>query len=301
MRENNTQHSIKLAIKKDALVFWALLLLFFSCKTGPVKNEAFRLNPVLDSPYHFVVHTSELHSKYGKPTERQSAFELIFETVTDSVYGFTFQFTFIDTFLLRYLDQMDSMRNRVSNAQDAIHRFKYSQAFDETKRELFRGRVRSNGLMLSVTGYDEMNRRISRLLELDSRDLYSVLHEVASDENVEKLLNMIFFSVPGRKVNIGDTWVRNVLDNTRAPLKHSHLITFHALNGDTAILKLQTELSAKTGDKGSLFESGKGIGEWKVDRQSGIPFEWHTRNVSIYRTDFDTSTRTVIVKGSIMN
>lgn len=297
--ENNAHRSIAVVLK---IVIWIplqIILLLFSCTDSSIRDENIRLNPGIDSIYHFSVKTSEQNSHSGKPTVKRSDFKIAFRPVNDTIYDFTFQFTSIDTSLLTYLDEADSLRRRITKGSEAAHRLKYSQVYDEARHDVFHGRIRSNGVILSVKGFDEMKKRISRLLKLDQRDVYSMLHGEAGDELVEQLLNMVLLIIPGKKIMLKDTWVRNETINTRAPVKNSHLITYSSMIGDTAVMDVQTVVSAKTGDEGSVYKLGKGTGEWKIDRNTGLPYEWNSQQLTEYRTNHDTINFSLTIKGSM--
>jgi hypothetical protein len=193
---------------------------------------------------------------------------------------------------------MDRQRNRVPDATQILLRNKYSQAFREVQRDTFYGQVKANGELVSVKGFDELRNRITKVLEIDRRDVYSMLHEQAGDEEVERLLNMVLIGFPDKQLKPEDTWVVNVTDNTRAPMKYSNLIKYSGIENDTIVLKIETVISAKTGAEGTLYESGKGSGVWKLDRRSGLPYEWNSRQSTEYRTNYDTINYSMTIKGS---
>lgn len=292
MRENNVHEAI--AIEITTLL---LLLMGMQSCNRPDEVEFLWLNPVVDSPYHFTIKSSEKHERRLRPLDQSTSFRLNFQAMQDSSYSFTFQFTFLDTALLRYFDEMDKQRNRIPDSSQLVLRKKYSQAFKEAEKDIFYGRVKTNGELLSIKGFEELRNRLSKLLQVDRRDVYSMLHEQAGDQEVERILNMVFMCVPGKTVNPGDTWIRNIMDNTRAPMKYSNLITFSERNNDTVQLKLQIAVSAKTGEEGTLYESGKGTGQMKVNARTGLPFDWSIEQETQYRTHYDTIIRKMITKG----
>ena len=297
MRENNVLRPNDVGVKFYQIIQLTIVLLLFSCHTSSNKNEDIRLNPVADKEYHFTVEMSEHNSHHQKTNVSRSDFKLTFIPVSDSLYDFAFQFISVDTSILRYLDEQDSLRRRNSADRKKGHRKKYSQAFEEAKNAVFSGRIHANGVILSIKGFDEMRRRIGTLFNMDSRDVHSMLRGASGDELVEQLLNMILLVIPGKKVKPKDTWVKNETINTRAPVKNSHLITYRSLTADTAVLDVETIVSAKTGDEGSVYKLGKGTGVWKVDLHSGLPYEWNSNQLTDYRTNYDTISFSLTIKG----
>ena len=299
-RENNAHVSIGVELIVRFVVTMQVIILVASCNNQTVNEQFFQLNPVIDSPYHYRVHFSENISVAKTPSEKRTEFTIAFRPVSDSIYSFTFQFTRVDTSLLLYFDQMDSLRKRKSGAEALQRRATYSAAFREAQNDVFQGRVNKNGELISVKGFDAMKERITEKLNMDRRDVHSMLHEQTGDAAVEKLVNLVFIGIPGKNVKVEDNWVRNIMDNTRSPVKLSHLITFTEMRDDTAVLRIQTAVSAKTGAEGTLFESGKGTGEWKIQRQTGLPIEWNSRQETEYRTMYDTTNRTILAKGQLI-
>jgi len=298
MRENNTHHSIGVELIAGLKIIPLLLLI--ACQNKSRDDDAFLLNPATDSPYNYKVYYTENISVRQASELKKTAFTISFQPVSDSIYAFNFRFTEIDTSILRYLDRMDSLHKRSPDKNAIFRRAEYSSVFKEAIRDVFHGRVDRKGQVISLNGFDAMKARIKKEIRLDSRDYVSMLQEETGDPAVEKLLNMLFMCIAGKQVKVEDNWVRNVIDNTRSPIKHSHLVTFIAQRKDTAIMNVQTEISAKTAPEGTLFESGKGGGEWKIDRRTGLPYEWNSRYETQYRTAYDTSTRTIVVKGELM-
>jgi hypothetical protein len=147
--------------------------------------------------------------------------------------------------------------------------------------------MNNQGEALQVTGFDTIAQKISAATAIDRRTVRQLLYDYASDESIRDLLNQVFFFLPGRKIEKGDTWVKNVTLTAHAPVKTSHLIFASYVNreDDAIVVEVQSVVSAKTGEEGRLYADGEVTGKIAASHITGMPYDMKLTRLVTTHTD----------------
>jgi hypothetical protein len=157
--------------------------------------------------------------------------------------------------------------------------------------------MNSRGEAEQVTGFERITEKITRETATDIRVVRQYLDDYAGNESVRDLLNQLFFYLPGKKIQKGDHWVKNVTMTANAPVKLSHLITVKEVDieRDEVLLYIQSVVSAKTSEEGRQYGEGELTGYITASYRTGLPHRIDLIQIVTTHTDqYDVVTRRVI-------
>lgn len=181
----------------------------------------------------------------------------------------------------------------------------YREFYESTARILYKAKgsslqvsLNQQGNLQEVIGAPNIIDRVARETGFDRRDVNTILNDMISTGAITDLINQLLFYVPGRKINKGDQWVKNITAIAKAPVKYSHLITAKELQGNEVQLSLQTVISARMSEEGTPYLEGNLSGEITADHSSGMPVSAQfTENSITHTNQYDVKkSRTVTIR-----
>ncbi|HUR10786.1 MAG TPA: DUF6263 family protein, partial [Flavitalea sp.] len=167
----------------------------------------------------------------------------------------------------------------------------------DVMRDSFRVTIYPHRIETDVNGYDSLVWKVSKKYSMDRRDVRSILALHVGNYLVKDLLTEMFSFLPSKPIKTGDNWVRNFVLVQKAPVKYSNMFVVKEIKDDIVTLQVETVISAKTGEGGSVYEAGKRTGTILVHRTSGIPISWNSTEKTIYKTNYDTLIRSQTITG----
>lgn len=149
--------------------------------------------------------------------------------------------------------------------------------------------INNRGEAGQVMGFERIAGKIARETGVDIRVVKRYLYDYAGNRSIYDLLNQLFFYLPGKKIQKGDHWVKNVKLIANAPVKLSHLITVKEVDVvlDKVLLQVQTVVSAKTSEEGRQYAEGVLTGVISANYSTGMPIRINLTQIVTTHTDQD--------------
>ena len=279
------------------LLLLLLILFVFRCSSGDKTGRTFNLNP----PLHTAIQYS-LSKSYSEPdrASRNSfdsiVFTIIFVEVADSILSCKLY--------LNYLGSQFPGGRKISTADSVSDKNwgrDYILAISFLERQVLADSfwvvLQTNGTILRVDGFDSIVNRLSARFDIDKRTVRSFLKERVGNEALKDMLSQIFFYLPGKAVKKNDNWIRNVGVTVKAPMKYSNFIKVRNINHDTIVLNVQSAVTAKTGEGGTIYEQGKRTIEMHVSHLTGLPIEWSGMEETVYTAQGTSIRKKALIKG----
>lgn len=94
--------------------------------------------------------------------------------------------------------------------------------------------------VLEVNGIDDIINKISNGTKGDSFIIKRMLSDYVSVEAIKDLLNRILSIPQDKKVTVLDSWVKNIILITKAPVKLSNIYTVSERIADSAFINIQS-------------------------------------------------------------
>jgi hypothetical protein len=145
-----------------------------------------------------------------------------------------------------------------------------------------------DGIEKAISGVYQKVKRDSAMASWASLINYSdrsMFHDYLSEEGITDLFNMIFYVLPAREVQPGDSWGNDFIQTARAPVKYSNLFTWKSDNMDNGSIHMESVISATTGEGGKTYMKGKRLGEGNTNVNTGLPITYQSTNETVTTTD----------------
>jgi hypothetical protein len=294
----------------------AMLVSVFSCKD---VEDRFAFNPSPGSTLNFTLDIMDSSGMTGNTAVKRQLIEFSLQYVQQKDSLYTMQFVFEGLSITQPGIQMTSAGDgSVSvlptgtyvtiSTEEADTTIAYEEelgGYYQTWKNIMpqlRGDslqvvINSRGEVQQVTGFERITDRIATATGTDVRTVRQFLGDYAGNESIRDLLNQLFFYLPGKKVQKGDKWVKNVVTTAKAPVKLSQLITAANIDEKSGEIELNVEsvVSAKTGDEGRQYAEGKVTGKVAAKYNTGLPYNFELTQEVITHTDqYDVIAKRVI-------
>lgn len=155
------------------------------------------------------------------------------------------------------------------------------------------------GEKTAMDGYANIKNKIIAATGHDPRNVAPILRNYIGPEVMTDLIGQLFFYLPDRKIHLGDHWVKNIVLIEKSHVKYSHLIKVEDITGDTVKLSVQTEVSARMGDGGTLYVEGKLSGKVIASYSTGMPVNLEMHESSVMHTNYEDRKTERIVRASL--
>jgi hypothetical protein len=148
-------------------------------------------------------------------------------------------------------------------------------------------RVTTNRLCATSmsAGYEKIKRKIVGATGEDPRNISPLVRRYVGEDVMRDLVNKLFFYLPGRKIMLGDQWVKNTMTIEKAPVKYSHLIRVADIKNDTVMLAVKSVVSSTLGEGGKLILEGELTGTISASLSTGLFMELDLSENSVIHAD----------------
>lgn len=141
------------------------------------------------------------------------------------------------------------------------------------------------GEIRMFTGYEKIKRKIIDATGDDPRNISPLVRRYVGEDAMTDLVNQLFFYLPGRKIQPGDDWVKNIVMIENAPVKYSHRIRVKDIKNDTVQLTVQSVVSSRLGEGGRLILEGELSGTISASYRTGLFIDLELSENSVVHTD----------------
>jgi len=143
----------------------------------------------------------------------------------------------------------------------------------------------ADGNVTEVFGIDDLVANISGTSKLDVNTIKRSLSDYVSVNAIKDLLNRMLSIPRDKEVKVSDSWVKNIILITKAPVKFSNMYTLKKITGDSAYVEIQSMVSTAITSKGdNVYLKGKQQGEAILLYTTGMPYKYDTNLESITTT-----------------
>jgi hypothetical protein len=290
-----------------------------SCSVGKPVDDRFAFKPPADSLLHFTLHISDSGGMPGDASIKRQWIEFSLQKVREKD-SLSIMKLVIDRLRITQRGvHLATMENGsiailpagtyVTLSTDESEVDKYNENFfpdyyktwtailPKLSGDSLQVVINHSGEVQEVTGFEKIVARIAGETGIDQRTVRQYLGDYAGNESIRDLLNQLFFYLPGRKIQKGDHWVKNVTTTANAPIKQSHLITVTNFNKeeDAVQLSVKSVISAKTSQEGRQYAEGALTGSIAASYITGMPYNIYlTQQVTTHTDQYDV-TRTRII------
>jgi hypothetical protein len=146
---------------------------------------------------------------------------------------------------------------------------KQARIYSRLRRDSFNVDIMPSGEVRRVAGFDQIAERISKATGISRGEVRQYLRDQISDVAIQDMLNQLFFFLPDRKIQQGDSWVKNVVLITRSPVKYSHKVTVDSVK-HRVYMSLQSIISARVSDDIPPYSEGELTGKIVAWPQTGL-------------------------------
>ncbi len=239
-----------------------IIFYLLSNKTGTLK-----LNPILNKVYSYTL---------VKTSEHNFTYQSVAHKIHDTVHiNFSMQSirNLDSTFICRLTFQDFLWNGKVNYHRDSLHSM-------------------STNVLINDSGMVEDVQDMNDLLQDIEKDsatgkyLVGVIPDHISENAVKDLLNKIFSVVPAQKVKVNDTWIRNIILITKAPVNISNFNVMDRRNGDTAVIAIQSNVSARQSPGDNPYMKGTQKGTALISYSTGMPFLYETQSEIVTTTNY---------------
>ena len=142
--------------------------------------------------------------------------------------------------------------------------------------------INRHGQLQMEDRLDDLIKHVSEKTRIDESHVKLVIRNFLSPSAMKDQLTELFFYLPVKHINQGDTWVSNTMLTALAPVKYSNMITVDTIENNIVSMNIRSRITA--GGEGNIYMDGTRKGSLKADLSSGFPL-----NASFID---ETSTRT---------
>ncbi len=248
-------------------VYLNCFLVFTCCNFSSHKTKKLELNPVLNKLYNYsFAKTSVIKWPYNGTA-----------------------YTKYDTILLNFSMQKFNNSDSVTTFKVTCNHFKWRSDVNYIRDSLHLKPItismNDSGTVMQVLHADELLQDI----EKDSatqNNLTGVLPDYISENGIKDLFNKIFALLPVKKVNENDTWVRNKIRLAKAPISVSNLYVLKSFAHDSAMINIQSYVSARQSVGNVTYLKGDENGYVIVNYSTGMPLLFETQSDVVTATNY---------------
>jgi hypothetical protein len=246
----------------------SLIIMLPSCHWTAHEKETLKFNPALNKVYCFSVEKNSLKS-------------WTYQSIPVKIY---------DTVYINFL--MQNINNSDSSVTCRLvwNRFVWKGKF---KVNYIRDSVNalSTNVVMSDRGKVKYIQDMSKVLmdiEKDSNTgkyLRGVIPDQMGTEAITDMLNRIFSVIPERDVK-NNTWITDITLTTNHQVNISNFNALEGINGDTAEVKIQSNVFARLSSGSDVYLQGHQNGIAYISYATGIPYWYNTESEIITTTNF---------------
>jgi hypothetical protein len=286
-------------------LFCIILFLFQCCHQQNVSNDDFYFHPDSSRVYLMTLTKQETSSwQYNKPqiqiNSEKINFSLKLIRTVDSLYQLKLTFGDIritHSPMMITLDgitkiyKLDSIPSKAS-IENNFYQFNY-YLLGLTKGLSLSIWMNKKGEVIQVQGFDKLGDSIAVLSGGNKKDMKYALTDEVGDKIISDYLNQLFAIAPDHKENSGDSWVRNIVLNNKAPVKLSNMYLVNKIDGDSLFVHVTSSISGWAGANATTpFMEGQGEGEIIISRSSGVTYSYQLNSSTKTKTDSYVINRT---------
>jgi hypothetical protein len=186
-----------------------------------------------------------------------------------------------DTVHLDFSMKMIGDSNNATTFGVIYHKFKWNNEVnyvrDSSHAKPFFVILTDSGTVESVMNTDALLQDIRQDIST-KKYVYGILPDYISERGVQDMFNKVFGVLPARRVKQNDTWLHNQVMIAKAPVQLSNLFVLEHLNSDTAIIQIQSFISARQSAGDITFLKGNKSGYVSVSSITGMPFLFETQS-----------------------
>jgi uncharacterized protein DUF6263 len=153
--------------------------------------------------------------------------------------------------------------------------------------------MNKKGEVVQVKGFDNLADSVAVLSGGNKKDVKYALTDDAGEKTISDYLNQLFSIAPDHKENAGDSWVRNIILNNKAPVKLNNMYSINKIDGDSLFVHVTSSISGWAGANAARpFMEGQGEGEITISRLSGVTYSCGLNSMTNTKTDSYVINRT---------
>ena len=111
-----------------------------------------------------------------------------------------------------------------------------------------------------------------------------ILKDYVSEKALTDIFNKIFAVLPVKKVKEQDRWVTDISTTNNAPIHFSNVFLLDKSNDDTAIIKIESIISARQSPGDEYYLNGSQHGQSILHAPTGMPFIYDVHLEKIVKT-----------------
>lgn len=116
--------------------------------------------------------------------------------------------------------------------------------------------------------------------------LRGVIPDQVSNSAITDMLTRIFSILPAKKVKPSDTWISNITLVTNHPINFSNFLELKSINGDTALVGIQSNIFARPSPGTEFYIKGNQQGEASLEYKTGMPYWYQIQNEITTTTNY---------------
>jgi hypothetical protein len=256
--------------------------LLAGCSQSTPVDDRFALNPPSDEYFDYRMIQTESEEHNGSKSSNRFIFDFSLKKTHQGDTGIHFRLyinkisitapaiTMAETKKGTVI-VMPSGRQVMLTTEDSVARDDKGKILDEfyenkarimplLKGDSFNVDIEPWGEARQVEGFDKITENVSKATGIGRGEVKQYLRDYISDVAIQDMLNQLFFFLPGKKIQQGDSWVKNVVLVTKSPVKYSHKITVDSLK-HKVYLSLQSIVSARVSDDIPPYAEGELTGK----------------------------------------
>jgi hypothetical protein len=268
-----------------------IIALLDACSQSTPVDDRFALNPPSDEKFDYTLLQTQSEEHNGSKSSNSFLFDFSLKKIHQGDTGTHFRLyinkvsisapaiTMAET-KKGTVTVMPSGRQVTLTTEDSVARDDKGNLLDQyyenkarimplLKGDSFSVDIEPWGEARQVAGFDKITEKISKATGIPRGQVKQYLRDYISDVAIQDMVNQLFFFLPDRKIQQGDSWVKNVVLITKSPVKYSHKITVDSLK-HKVYLSLQSIVSARVSDDIPPYAEGKMTGTIVASPQTGL-------------------------------
>ena len=255
------------------------------------KDKTFKVNPLPDKIYHYSINRSLsnewTHENAFHKIEDTIKLNIGLQSIKNEGDSINFKLIFNSVKLLLHPVKATFI-NPTNNSKIVSYR---SPVILDSLCNYLKGlsvfvTITTDGNVLKVNAIDDIMNKISNVTKEDFYIIKRMLSDYVSVEAIKDLLNRILSIPQNKKVKVLDSWVKNIILITKAPIKLSNIYTLSERIADSAFINIQSIASTSTDKGGNIYLQGKQDGKAILSLSSGMPYKYETLLQTTTKTNY---------------
>jgi hypothetical protein len=139
--------------------------------------------------------------------------------------------------------------------------------------------------VVQVQGFGKLIDSVTVLSGSNKKNVKYALTDDVGDKTTSDNLNQLFSIAPDHKENVGDSWVRDIVLNNKAPVKLSNMYLINKIDDDSLFVHVTSSISGWAGTNATTpFMEGYANGEIIISKSTGFTYSYQSNSMTKTKT-----------------